>query len=146
MNGETADDKIYNVVQPDICVICDLSKLDDKGCIGAPDLIVEVLSPSTLKKDWNFKFSLYETAGVIEYCIVEPKAKTVNVFLLQSDGKYDLGTVYECSQKAPVHIFGGLEIVLNKFMYNLVHQIAHNTVRNKNPFPRQLQAIILTMQ
>jgi len=114
LSDETADDKIYNVVQPDICVICDLSKLDVRGCIGAPDLIVEVLSPSTLKYDWNYKFNLYESAGVKEYWIVDPKAKTVNVFLLQPDGKYDLGTVYECNQKAPVHIFKGLEIDLNE--------------------------------
>ena len=50
-NGETADDKIDTVVQPDICVICDLSKIDELGCCGAPDLIVEILSPSTFKKD-----------------------------------------------------------------------------------------------
>ena len=114
LHGSKADDKIYDVVQPDICVICDLSKLDDRGCIGAPDLIVEVLSPSTLKYDWNYKFNLYEAAGVREYWIVDPKAKTANVFLLQTDGKYDLGTVYECNQKAPVHIFEGLEIDLNE--------------------------------
>jgi Uma2 family endonuclease len=114
LDEETADNKIYNVVQPDICVICDLSKLDDKGCIGAPDLMVEVLSPSTLKYDWNYKFNLYEAAGVREYWIVDPKTKIVNIFLLQADGKYDLGTVYECNQKAPVHIFKGLEIDLNE--------------------------------
>ena len=119
MNNEMEDDKIYNVVQPDICVICDLSKLDDKGCIGAPDLIVEVLSPSTLKYDWNYKFNLYETAGVREYWIVDPKAKVINVFLLQPDGKYDLGTVYECNQKALVHIFEGFEIDLNELFEKL---------------------------
>ena len=116
--GSKDDDKIYDVVQPDICVICDLSKLDDKGCIGAPDLIVEVLSPSTLKYDWNYKFNLYEAAGVREYWIVDPKAKMVNVFLLQPDGKYDLGTIYECNQKAPVRIFDGLEIDLNELFEN----------------------------
>ena len=114
LHGSKKDNKIYDVVQPDICVICDLSKLDDKGCIGAPDLVVEVLSPSTLKYDWNYKFNLYEAAGVKEYWIVDPKAKVANVFLLQPDGKYDLGTVYECNQKAPVHIFEGLEIDLNE--------------------------------
>ena len=108
------DDKIYDVVQPDICIVCDLSKLDDKGCIGAPDLIVEVLSPSTLKYDWNYKFNLYETAGVKEYWIVDPKAGVANVFLLQTDGKYDLGTVYESGQKAPVHILEGLEIDISE--------------------------------
>jgi len=114
LNNETDDDKVYNVVQPDLCVICDLSKLDDRGCIGAPDLIVEVLSPSTLKKDWNYKFNLYEAAGVREYWIVDPKAKVINVFLLQPDGKYDQGIVYESGQKAPVRIFEGLEIDLGK--------------------------------
>jgi Uma2 family endonuclease len=114
LHGSTDDNKIYDVVQPDICVVCDMSKLDDKGCIGAPDLIVEVLSPSTLKHDWNYKFNLYEAAGVREYWIVDPKAKLTYVFLLQPDGNYDLGTVYECNQKAPVHILEGLEIDLNK--------------------------------
>ena len=114
LHGSTDDDKIYDVVQPDICVVCDLSKLDDRGCLGAPDLVVEVLSPSTLKYDWNYKFNLYEAAGVKEYWIVDPKAKTANVFILQSDGRYDLGTVYENDQKAPVRIFEGLEIDLNE--------------------------------
>ena len=81
LNNESDNEKIYNVVQPDICVICDLSKLDEKGCLGAPDLIVEVLSPSTLKYDLNDKFNLYEAAGVKEYWIVDPKAKIINIFL-----------------------------------------------------------------
>ena len=113
-NNETNDTQIYDVVQPDICVICDPSKLDARGCIGAPDLIVEVLSPSTMKKDCNEKFNLYERAGVREYWIVDPKAQAVNIFLLQPNGKYDAGTVYESSQKAPVHIFEGLKIDLNE--------------------------------
>ncbi|MCL2435603.1 MAG: Uma2 family endonuclease [Lentimicrobiaceae bacterium] len=114
IEGSKEDDKIYNIVQPDICVICDLSKLDDRGCIGAPDLIVEVLSPSTAQKDWSKKFNLYEEAGVREYWIIDPKAKTVHVFLLQPDNMYDLGTIYECNEKAPVHIFEGLEIDLKE--------------------------------
>ncbi|MCL2289950.1 MAG: Uma2 family endonuclease [Bacteroidetes bacterium] len=108
------DDKIYNVVQPDICVVCDLTKIDDRGCIGAPDLIVEVLSPSTAKLDWNKKFNLYEKAGVREYWIVDPNTKLVHIFLLQPNGEYDLGTIYECNEKAPVHIFEGLEIDLKE--------------------------------
>jgi Uma2 family endonuclease len=114
LNGSKDDDRIYDVVQPDICVVCDLTKLDDRGCVGAPDLIVEVLSPSTLKYDWNYKFNLYEKAGVREYWIADPKAKTISVFLLQADGKYDNGTVYDCHQKVPVFIFEGLEIDLNE--------------------------------
>ena len=112
--GSKEDDKIYDVVQPDICVICDLTKIDEKGCIGAPDLIVEILSPSTAQYDKNKKFNLYEKFGVREYWIVDPKEKTVQVFLWQPDGKYDTGTIYKCDEKAPVHIFEGLVIDLKE--------------------------------
>ena len=104
-NGETAYDKIDTVVQPDICVVCDLSKLDERGCCGAPDMIVEILSPSTGKKDMTEKFVLYEESGVMEYWIVYPDSKAIAVFLLQDDGKYDAGTVYELEGKVPVHVF-----------------------------------------
>jgi len=106
-NGETENDKIYTVVQPDICVVCDLSKLDDAGCCGAPDMIVEIFSPSTGKRDTHEKFMLYEGAGVKEYWIVYPKDKAVNVFILQDDGKYNDGHVYEDDGKIPIHIFDG---------------------------------------
>jgi Uma2 family endonuclease len=112
-HGETADDKIDTVVQPDICVICDLSKIDGRGCCGAPDMIVEILSPSSLKKDVTEKFTLYEESGVSEYWIVHPKDKAVTVFLLQEDGKYDIGTIYELEGKVPVHIFNDYLIDLN---------------------------------
>jgi len=104
-HGETSYNHIDTVVQPDICVICDLSKLDENGCLGAPDMIVEVLSPSTAKKDWNEKFTLYEENGVREYWIVHPTDKTIHTFILQSDGKYDAGNIYEREGQVPVHIF-----------------------------------------
>ena len=110
---ETADDKIDTVVQPDICVICDLSKIDEFGCCGAPDMIVEILSPSTLKKDITEKFALYEESGVKEYWIVQPKDKAINVFILQESGKYDAGTLYELKGKVPVHIFDNYLIDLD---------------------------------
>jgi Uma2 family endonuclease len=113
-NGETADNKIYTVVQPDICVVCDPKKLDKAGCIGAPDLIVEVQSPSTAKRDLQEKFKLYEESGVREYWIVYPRVQGVTVFLLQEDGKYDEGTTYEFTGKVPVSIFDGLEIDLEE--------------------------------
>ena len=103
--GETADDKIDTVVQPDICVVCDPSKLDYRGCCGAPDMIVEILSPSTIKKDVIEKFALYEESGVKEYWIVYPLDKVIQVFLLQETGKYDEGAMYERTGKVPVHIF-----------------------------------------
>ena len=110
--GETTDDQIDTVVQPDICVVCDELKLDENGCLGAPDMIVEVLSPSTAKKDWNEKFFLYEEHGVREYWIVHPKDRTIHAFVLQSDGKYDAGSLYEREGKVPVHIFDNYPIDL----------------------------------
>ena len=64
--GSTADEAIYTVVQPDVCVICDPSKIEPRGCLGAPDLIIEVASPRTAARDWKDKFDLYEEAGVGE--------------------------------------------------------------------------------
>ncbi len=112
-NKETADDQIYTVVQPDICVICDPSKIDDKGCIGAPDMVVEVQSPSTARYDLDKKLHIYEEAGVKEYWVVYPK-NGLTVFILQDDGTYDDGTPYGLSDKAPVHTIKGLEIVLKE--------------------------------
>ena len=74
----TADDsKVKSVVQPDICVICDITKLDDRGCSGAPELIIEILSPGNTKKEMKYKFELYEKAGVLEYWMVDPAEKII---------------------------------------------------------------------
>ncbi len=81
------DHNIYTVVQPDISVICDLSKLDDRGCLGAPDMIIEILSPSTLKTDLKDKYQLYEHFGVKEYWIARPEEKSIEKFVLNK-GKY----------------------------------------------------------
>ncbi len=74
--------KDTTVVQPDICIICDEDKIDDKGCKGAPDLIVEILSPKNSKHDVDTKFNLYLESGVKEYWIVEPEARIVLVYSL----------------------------------------------------------------
>ena len=91
------EDEIDTVVQPDISVICDPSKIIEKGCLGAPDLIIEILSPSTSKKDLNEKFNLYEKHGVKEYWVVDPGNKYIRVFHLKIEkkksGKYDDGTL-----------------------------------------------------
>jgi Uma2 family endonuclease len=76
--------KNTTVVQPDICVVCDQNKLTDQGCDGAPDLIVEILSPKNSKHDLDTKFNLYQEAGVEEYWIVEPKEQMVLVYSLQN--------------------------------------------------------------
>ena len=74
------DHRIFDVVQPDICVVCDPSILDDRGCIGAPDLIVEILSPVNSKLELKHKFDLYESREVKEYWIIQPEHQTVMIY------------------------------------------------------------------
>lgn len=81
--------KDTTVVQPDLCVVCDLKKVDQRGCFGVPDLIVEILSPGNSRHDLNVKFKLYESAGVKEYWIVQPSERTVLIYCL--DGKNYIG-------------------------------------------------------
>ena len=83
---KTSDDnKVFSVVQPDLCVICDKDKLDDRGCIGAPDLVIEILSPGNSKKEMGIKFDLYEENGVKEYWIVEPAENAIFVYTLKEE-------------------------------------------------------------
>ncbi len=79
--------KDTTIVQPDLCVICDKTKLDDAGCNGAPELMIEILSPNNSKHDLDTKFKLYEEAGVLEYWIIEPVEKMLLVYTLQN-GKF----------------------------------------------------------
>ena len=109
---EKDDDKIYTVVQPDITVICDKQKLDKKGCIGAPDFIVEILSPATQKKDLKDKYKLYEQSGVTEYWIVYPDAKIIYQYVLNNN-KYEQKEIYTDDDKISPHIFPNLTIELN---------------------------------
>jgi Uma2 family endonuclease len=87
--GKEREDKIRTVVQPDLVVVCDPGKLDDKGCIGAPDLVLEITSPSTARKDLKEKLALYERQGVREYWIVHPTDETVMVFRLNARSRYE---------------------------------------------------------
>jgi Uma2 family endonuclease len=87
VQNKTSDDEITTVVQPDICVICDETKLDKRGCCGAPDIMVEILSPGNSKRELHYKFELYEESGVMEYWIVEPEEKLVLIYVLEN-GRY----------------------------------------------------------
>ncbi|MFZ5753282.1 MAG: Uma2 family endonuclease [Bacillota bacterium] len=107
-----SDDQIMDVVQPDLFVICDPNKLDDKGCKGSPDLIIEILSPRTGKIDRWIKYKLYERAGVREYWIVEPVNSTIEVFTLNQNGRFELSGVYEDEDIIKVGIFDDLLIDL----------------------------------
>ncbi len=110
--GDEADEETSTVVQPDLVVVCDPDKLDDKGCRGAPDLVVEILSPSTSGRDLKLKFNLYERRGVREYWIVDPTGGTVMVFILGDNGGYGRPELYTAEEKAPVGIFPDLVIDL----------------------------------
>lgn len=104
---------VDTMVEPDISVICDQDKLDKYGCKGAPDLIMEVLSPSTQRHDRLVKLGLYQKAGVREYWIVDPDLKTVQVNLLR-DGRYEPVEVYTAETVAKVNVLEGCFIELSK--------------------------------
>lgn len=109
-------DKIDTVVQPDISIICDLNKLDERGCQGAPDWIIEILSKSTAQKDLNEKFNLYQHAGVREYWIVHPSEGTVLPFRLNATGEYEAlrPNPYTSPEAVPVGIFPGFSVDLRE--------------------------------
>jgi Uma2 family endonuclease len=110
-----SDRNIYTVVQPDLYIVCDLSKLDDRGCLGAPDLIIEIVSGKNAKRDTRDKYSIYELHGVREYWIVNPNDENVNVFVLDDMGKYQFRGIFAGDEKIPVNIFNGeLEIDLSE--------------------------------
>ena len=103
------DREITTVVQPDICVICDPEKLDDRGCIGAPDLIVEVLSTSTMKKDYNEKFNLYQENKVKEYWLVNPEGKSLQIFHLENGEYVEFDTVEDKDELITSKLFPDLK-------------------------------------
>jgi Uma2 family endonuclease len=88
VKNQKKDDEVTTVVQPDLCIVCDESKIDSRGCCGAPDLVIEVLSPGNSKKEINLKYELYEEAGVKEYWIVNPVEENIVVFILNEEGKF----------------------------------------------------------
>ena len=111
-DGDGPED-VYTVVEPDLVVICDPSKLDDRGCKGAPDMVVEILSPSTQRHDRLVKLSLYQRAGVREYWIVSPEDQTVQVFIL-TNGLLLPHEVYDRQGVAKVNVLDGCFIELSK--------------------------------
>ena len=101
------DKQVYTVLQPDLYVVCDLSKLDDRGCLGAPDLVIEIVSPKNSKRDVKDKFDIYQQHGVREYWIVNPNDENVTVFVLDDNSKFQFVGMYAGDDKIPVNIFNG---------------------------------------
>ena len=105
LNPHDGDD---TVVQPDLLVVCDRSKITEKCCVGAPDFIIEILSPTTARHDRLLKFNLYLKTGVREYWIIDPESKTVQVCELK-DGQYTTN-VYDEVSRIPVSTLPGLDV------------------------------------
>ncbi|MBR2275323.1 MAG: Uma2 family endonuclease [Lachnospiraceae bacterium] len=99
-------EKSDDIVEPDITVICDPEKLTDRGCTGAPDWIIEIVSPSNPSHDYLTKLGLYRKAGVREYWIVDPMGKRISVY----NGDYTIPGEYSFEDKIKVGIYEDLEI------------------------------------
>lgn len=108
------DDKVHTVVQPDICVVCDPEKLDERGCIGAPDLIVEVLSPGNKQLELQHKYEVYEESGVREYWLVDPEGQTFLVYTLIA-GKYETSRLMTTGDIIKSSTVPGFELDLEEF-------------------------------
>ncbi|WP_411830221.1 Uma2 family endonuclease [Paenibacillus alba] len=98
-----------HVTQPDLSVVCSKDQITKNGCLGAPTLIIEVLSPSTALKDFNEKFNLYQKYGVQEYWIVDPGNQTVHVYSLQ-DGSYQIRQLYTEQETIQSNVFKELHV------------------------------------
>ncbi len=107
------DEDSKNVVQPDMVVICDSSKLDEKGCKGSPDLIIEIVSPSSASMDNIKKMELYEKNGVKEYWIVHPIYKIVTIYKITKSGLYGKPEIYSEKDKIEVELLKGLTVDLS---------------------------------
>ena len=112
-SGDNPED-VDTMVEPDISVICDKSKLDKYGCRGAPDMVVEILSPSTRRHDRLVKLGLYQRAGVREYWIVNPEDKTVQVMLQDGAGSLRIHEDYGQEDTAKVDVLDNCFIELGK--------------------------------
>lgn len=110
--NDTNDINIHTVVQPDLIVVCDPSKLDNKGCKGAPDLVVEILSPSTAARDMKEKFFLYEKYGVKEYWLIHPENHVVEIFKLNDQGVYNRAEVYVNDEVVAIGLFPDIKVPL----------------------------------
>ncbi|WP_227937261.1 Uma2 family endonuclease [Alkalihalobacillus deserti] len=111
------DEDIKTVIQPDLSVICDQKKLDERGCLGAPDLIIEVISPSTAAHDYIRKYQLYEKYAVKEYWLVHPFDQIVTVFLL-GEGGFGKPTYYDKERSVAVATLPGFTIEVDSLFDN----------------------------
>ncbi|MFC1222883.1 Uma2 family endonuclease [Pedobacter sp. BG31] len=107
------DKAVFTVLQPDICVICDRSKIDARGCIGAPDIVVEVLSPGNTKTELLHKYRVYEEFGVKEYWVVSQGDKSILIYTLDEMGKFQPSKIFTLSEKITSTVLPGFELALD---------------------------------
>lgn len=112
------NEDITTVVQPDISIICDLSKLDDAGCIGAPDIIVEILSKGNNKKELKNKYDVYEESGVKEYWIINPEEQNLIIYTL-IEGSYKPSKLFTVGDEITTHILPELIVKLDDVFLDL---------------------------
>lgn len=110
--------KDSTVVQPDLCIICDATKIDEQGCNGTPDLVVEILSPGNTRHEMRTKFDLYEESGVKEYWIVEPANQTILIYTLQGNTYIGLQP-YTSEDIIESPLFPEMKINAEDLFYNL---------------------------
>jgi Uma2 family endonuclease len=109
--GENEDRKIFTVVQPDVCVICDPLKVDARGCTGPPDIVIEILSPGNNQKEVRNKFEVYEESGVSEYWIISPQDITFLKYTL-INGHYQASRLMSTGDIITTPILPGFELDL----------------------------------
>lgn len=111
--SQTKNNELDTVVQPGITVVCDPSKLDRAGCLGAPDLVVEILSPGNSRKEVKDKFELYQFAGIPYYWIIHPEEQTLIVYALDDKGVYQALRPFTKGDQITIDLFSGLIINLD---------------------------------
>ncbi|MCX2431143.1 Uma2 family endonuclease [Pedobacter sp. GR22-10] len=114
-----ADQDVYTVLQPDICVVCDRSKLDDRGCIGAPDLVVEILSPGNTKVELLHKYQVYQEFGVKEYWVVSQSDQSILIYTLNDLGKFQPSKLFTLSERVTSTVLPGFELELDDVFQDL---------------------------
>lgn len=117
LQNKSSDTEITTVVQPDICVICNEDKLDARGCCGAPDLVIEILSPGNSQKEVRLKYNIYEEAGVLEYWLIHPVEQTLIAYALNNN-QYIGGKIYAPGDIVESTAIEGLQINLTEIFEN----------------------------
>jgi Uma2 family endonuclease len=112
------DVDVTTVLQPDICVVCDPTKIDNRGCLGAPDIVVEVLSPGNNRKELDNKYKVYEEFGVREYWIVHPSERTLIQYVLNDEGTFVAGRPYAGGNELVSDLLPGFRLNIDELFMN----------------------------